>query len=244
MYIHLNPWRWKLVDRPEEYAWSSCAHYLGLSQSPLQNLDADRILAYFGRDQRDARAEYKRQLYERMRNGMSNPIKAAYRGSILGGPAFVDKMKESIKSHPPEREHAQGIIKEARAISPSSIFETIARIGGCEIRDILARKRSSLWRPLGIYLVKRHCGLKIGDIAKIWGLDYAAASQAAVRFEHRINAEPETRVLLEKIESGVRSQHSTFAEGQSRRPVNPGGKEHGFALKKGPTKEEMSNVET
>ncbi len=36
IYIHLNPCRWRLVELPEEYEWSSCRDYLGL-RAPLSS---------------------------------------------------------------------------------------------------------------------------------------------------------------------------------------------------------------
>ena len=46
-YIHLNPVRAKIVETPEEYAWSSYRSYIG-KQKPAKWLYRDFILGYFG----------------------------------------------------------------------------------------------------------------------------------------------------------------------------------------------------
>ena len=53
-YIHLNPVKAKMVERPEEYRWSSCAMYLGKKKEEL--ISSNRILSYF-------KDEKKGQLY-------------------------------------------------------------------------------------------------------------------------------------------------------------------------------------
>ena len=47
-YIHMNPVKAKMTERPEAYRWSSCAAYFGLRNQPL--VHKDRILEMFGPD--------------------------------------------------------------------------------------------------------------------------------------------------------------------------------------------------
>lgn len=54
-YIHLNPVKARMVEKPEEYHWSSYSMYIGVH--PERIIDADRILSYF-------KKENKRQLYK------------------------------------------------------------------------------------------------------------------------------------------------------------------------------------
>jgi REP element-mobilizing transposase RayT len=46
-YIHRNPVRARLVERPEEYEWSSYRYYLGLAEKPHW-LKTDLVLSSFG----------------------------------------------------------------------------------------------------------------------------------------------------------------------------------------------------
>ena len=55
-YIHLNPVRAELCSRPEQWLWSSHAHYLGMRAEPF--VDSAFPLSMFGNDPRMARKFY------------------------------------------------------------------------------------------------------------------------------------------------------------------------------------------
>lgn len=44
-YIHLNPVRANMVNKPEKYQWSSYSMYIGMKEGKLVN--SDKILSYF-----------------------------------------------------------------------------------------------------------------------------------------------------------------------------------------------------
>ena len=47
-YVHLNPFRARLVERPEDYPWSSYRIYVGLERDPWNLVDCQGILKLFG----------------------------------------------------------------------------------------------------------------------------------------------------------------------------------------------------
>jgi len=47
-YVHLNPFRARLVERPADYLWSSYRIYLGIAPDPWRLVEYDRILSLFG----------------------------------------------------------------------------------------------------------------------------------------------------------------------------------------------------
>lgn len=47
-YIHLNPVRAKMVERPDEYRWSSYNMYIGKYKEKI--IESDKILAYFKKE--------------------------------------------------------------------------------------------------------------------------------------------------------------------------------------------------
>lgn len=54
-YIHLNPVKAKIVEKPEEYIWSSYAMYIGEKKEKL--IYSNRILSFF--TEKNCREEYK-----------------------------------------------------------------------------------------------------------------------------------------------------------------------------------------
>ena len=54
-YIHLNPVKAKMVNKPEEYKWSSYSMTIGIEKEKIIN--SEKILEYF-------QSNYKRELYK------------------------------------------------------------------------------------------------------------------------------------------------------------------------------------
>lgn len=65
-YIHLNPVRAKLTEKPEDYSWSSYRGYIGREATPPW-LTTARILDYFNEPQSSRPAAY-----QKIRRGPSN----------------------------------------------------------------------------------------------------------------------------------------------------------------------------
>lgn len=55
-YIHLNPVRAKMVERPENYKWSSYSMYIGIEKEKF--VCSNRILAYFKDKNRELYKKY------------------------------------------------------------------------------------------------------------------------------------------------------------------------------------------
>jgi putative transposase len=55
-YIHLNPVRAKMVDKPENYIWSSYSMYIGTEKVEL--ICSHRLLSYFNNKDRNLYKEY------------------------------------------------------------------------------------------------------------------------------------------------------------------------------------------
>lgn len=55
-YIHLNPVRAKLIEKPEDYKWSSYAMYIGNVKNEF--VCSDKILSYFKDKNRELYKEY------------------------------------------------------------------------------------------------------------------------------------------------------------------------------------------
>lgn len=47
-YIHLNPVRAKMVEKPEDYEWSSYNMYIGKSKEKI--IESDKLLSYFKKE--------------------------------------------------------------------------------------------------------------------------------------------------------------------------------------------------
>ncbi len=101
-YIVLNPVRAGMVERPEEYRWSSYRAKIGLEKPPVW-LCMDS-LALFGSDAKTARQEYK--AFVEAAIGVADDLMAKVVGQIVLGTAeFVATVQDLIDSEERSTEH-------------------------------------------------------------------------------------------------------------------------------------------
>lgn len=86
-YAELNPVRARLVDRPEQWRWSSARAHLGLGTDGITEIEpgCERI------------PDWRDLLDSGLSDGERCAIRAGERtGRPLGGPAFVDRLSEQL----------------------------------------------------------------------------------------------------------------------------------------------------
>ncbi|MBI5049029.1 MAG: transposase [Deltaproteobacteria bacterium] len=91
-YIHHNPVRAKMVERPDEYEWSSYRHYVQ-RQEQAGIVDTEHVLRMFSEDKTTARKLFRAYISERA--GMTgDEIYRTVDQRILGDEEFIEKVKE------------------------------------------------------------------------------------------------------------------------------------------------------
>lgn len=90
-YIHLNPVRAGIVERVEDYSWTSLQAYLG--KEKLSWLNTDWVLAHFGTGRRAAQKRFEEFIQEGMDEGRREEFhKGTKEGRILGDDAFAEEV--------------------------------------------------------------------------------------------------------------------------------------------------------
>jgi len=94
-YIHLNPIRARVVNKPEDYCWSSYRDYIGTSHTEW--IDTEWLLTQFGKDRKGSQERYKKHIEKGLKVFIKNPIKESIVGIILGREEFVNHIKEVLR---------------------------------------------------------------------------------------------------------------------------------------------------
>ena len=96
-YIHLNPVRAGIVERPESYPYSSYRSFI--SKSGEEIVKRELIWGMISNDGSGA-SSYRGFVERGLKDGVENPLAGIYAGAILGRKSFileaVDKLKEGI----------------------------------------------------------------------------------------------------------------------------------------------------
>src|SRR5258708_7665322 len=124
-YVALNPVRAQMVDRPEEYRWSSYRATAGYEPAPPW-LTTDWALAPFGRDLAKQQSGY-RQFVDEGAGITRSPFEDAVGQLFLGTTAWVEKMQALVDSKPRSREHPAEQRFAGRP-SVATIIEVVAQV--------------------------------------------------------------------------------------------------------------------
>ncbi len=202
-YMHLNPVRAGIVERPEEYQWSSYDVYIEGGKKKTW-LSCNWILNQFSGPQVVARGRYK-EFVEQGSSVNHNPFEESKAGIILGSASFVEEIigKISLESH---REVPQS--KELRRkIGYQKVVSAVSRRFNMSEQNIMIKgKRNNIARKACIYLLKRLTDMSNEEIAKQFGIGYTAVSQAMSRLEGEMREDQGLGKRVENIEKDLLSE--------------------------------------
>lgn len=170
-YIHRNPVRAGIVERPEDYRWSSCRAYAGQS-APPEWLVREDLLASLGVAEDRAQARYAAFVQGAGRRESVCPWDQVVGSVLLGSEGFVEWVKrEFLDSRP----------------CPSDIPSLKAFVDRPTIAEVREFVNSRMdgdrrWaRRVSLYLCQKHTGRKLREIGEAFGVGESAVSRAARR---------------------------------------------------------------
>jgi REP element-mobilizing transposase RayT len=115
-YIHLNPVRAHMTDRPEKHKWSSHRSYLG--KESLSWLDTDSVLSQFSRDVKKARALFTSFVGEHVTEGRRGEFHGEKNidSRIVGDDRFVDEVLAKAESLPEQRPDVNTVVAAVKKL--------------------------------------------------------------------------------------------------------------------------------
>ena len=92
-YIHLNPVKAGMVEKPEQYKWSSYRDYINVDKSSKW-LCTEFILCLFSRKTSVARKKYRRFVESMVDVDYESPLRDVFASTMLGGRSFINQIRE------------------------------------------------------------------------------------------------------------------------------------------------------
>ena len=96
-YIHLNPVRAGLAEKPEGYKWSSYLYYIWNKKAP-ESLNTKWLLEEYGKNREAAFIKYKGFVEAAIENPSQYPKEDITGQAIMGSKAFIKKIIKGMKS--------------------------------------------------------------------------------------------------------------------------------------------------
>jgi len=178
-YIHLNPVRAGIVDKPDKYEWSSYPIYLGKRNNP-EWLCTSLILEEFRND---------RQLYENFvldwqkKKQPEYSVRRMENQTILGSEGFIKSIEMEIKKQLIAIDQREiPAVRRLVKLEGKDILKILLRTFNVAEDECIAKKRGNVYRKMYVYGLKRYTNLQLSEIGEIMGINYTAVSELFRRF--------------------------------------------------------------
>ncbi len=193
-YIHLNPVRANMVDRPEQYAWSSYQYYIGLEKSPKWMVK-DFILGYFGRKISGAQRGYRAFVESLIGREYRSPLKETVSSTILGSVDFIEAIKDKYLSNKKVDPNLPALKELSRKCSVDEIIEGV---------ESVFSKERVLARGVKIYLCHMYTGKMLKEIGKHFNIGASGVSQASRRIAMKMDEDNGLRKKICRIKNSLK----------------------------------------
>lgn len=200
-YIHENPVKAKIVERPEDYRWSSDRYYRK-GKSP-EWLDQEVVLGMLGRPRREALRRY--------RAFMGGEIEKRYEeiralGQVVKGDEEFAKV---VFQHAVEPEPV------LRWLTEEKVTRAAAKAVGLEVAQLRApgrRRDLSRARAVAAYAAKRYGGISFDRMGRYLGRDGSTLVRDVGHLEKQLDTSPALRSLVAKLRAALAPQSNTPAQ--------------------------------
>ena len=192
-YIHLNPVRAGIVQRPEEYEWSSHRSYIE-SQAPGW-LRQDLVLGLFAKETAAARQRYTIFVEELIGAEYESPLNNVAASTVLGSPKFVE---EIIEQYIDVRELDENLTGFRHLVSRPKCEDIEKKVAA-----LLTRQRE-LIKDVSVHCCKKFSGCQLKDIGEYFGKSAPAISQVSHRLAVRAEKDEGLRALLSSVEAAFK----------------------------------------
>jgi len=174
MYVHLNPVRAAVVERPASYPWSSYIDYTGL-RSRYDWLKKDEILGEYGTTTSSRSRKYAAEClaFAGIRPSFAEQLKTQ---AILGSKELAEKLAKKYRPSGKITDVAQ-YTKTARPEKDlDRELSRVAEVFGVKKSGLMQRRYRATARLACYYHLVENCGMKTKRVAEFFAVGMSAVS--------------------------------------------------------------------
>jgi hypothetical protein len=195
-YIHLNPVRAGMVERPEEYKYSGHRAYLGLD--PAGIVDVDPVLRHFGAKKAVAREAYREFVDAGISDGHQAEFYLAESGRILGTDEFVDATIHRIGEPACALGNQTGGSREFNALALMQAVSEICEMRSAEFCGSGKGARAMIAKEM-LALIGCQEGASLKLLSEVTGMNSSTVSRRRDAARLKVGEKPALRRLAERI---------------------------------------------
>lgn len=193
-YIHLNPVRAKLVERPEEFVWSS--HNAYLRRNEIVWLNFESVLQRFGDSKTNSLESYQKFIYQEINSEPELNFKSGSSKGILGDESFVERFLVNAQ------------VSQDKELELSHLAHAVCSRCEVSIQDLCKAGKSykeNYARALLALLVREQRGVSLESLATFLGRSASSLSQQASRLELKLKESSDLRNEIEGLRAQLES---------------------------------------
>lgn len=185
-YVHLNPVRGGLAQRPEQWRWSSYGGYHRATRR-WPWVDYSRVLSEFGGDDAAGRRRHRDFVQAALGRELHSPLAAARYGLVLGTERFVERIRRLLSPRPDDPETPTLARLRLRPTLAQVVAAVAERYGGAPARWAPGRRADGPARAVAAYLAHHVAAQPNRPIAEALGYTHPSSVTVACR---RIESAP------------------------------------------------------
>ncbi len=176
-YIHLNPVRARLVEKPQQYPWSSYRSYVREVKDPL--VDRDFLLAQLSKKITVSKRAYSRFVRSRLSQGYREDFYELKDQRFLGTEEFIEDIHTDLKERP-------SFVYDMAIEEIVSKVSSVLKISKALFYSTTRNHQGSLGRAVVGHLGKALGGYSFKEISDHFHRDPVVMSQGIRRLEKKI----------------------------------------------------------
>ena len=172
-YIHLNPVRAGLVERPQRWPWSSYPGYHNDRQR-LPWVAYEALLRAWNGEygDKDPAAAYRAFVGAGLVEPPASPFRETFAGWVLGSADFVDRLRRLIGPAAASDPPLPGARRLA-AMHPDAVFRAVAESYGLSEEAFVRRHERHMGRAVAAWLCRHHTEATLRELVERLGLGRA-----------------------------------------------------------------------
>ena len=198
-YMHLNPVRAKIVERPEDYPYSSYNAYVSRSEDSL--LRTSCILGMFSSGIEQSKTSYKSFVESALGQELQSPLNMVYGGAILGCEDFIEETLARIE----EAKLVKEDVSYRKSLLHCSTLEVILAVVsdyfGITVQELIGKGRKKV-QKICVYMLKQHTVASNSEIGELLGnRSYTAAAKTYERFVKELESNDQLKLQIEELDA-------------------------------------------
>jgi putative transposase len=193
-YIHLNPVTVKMVEKPDDYVYSSYKAYIDPGQQTF--VTRSLILSMVAPQGIDPHLRYADFV---LSSDNSSPFEKVYGGLILGQTQFIKSIINDISEQTIMKTETAG----KRSLQATATIDEINQILAAYFKiDQAVVATATPHKHYAVYLARRHTALSNVEIGKYFsGISCSAVTKICSRLRQSMEKNKDLKALIENLEN-------------------------------------------